>query len=113
MLPLVVQGGAALWLPGTIDSGTGSRLWWPRRPSFCDSSATVGLLLAAEARLALQDGRKRAAHRLPRPQRGPTHRLGGATCAGRPVRPPWSPGLMGTRVVGGGVPCEIGGVNRP
>ena len=95
-----------------VAADTRSRLWWPRRPSFCDSSATVFLLLTGEARLALQDGRERAAHRLPRPQRGPTHRLGGATCAGRPVRPPWRPALVGTRVVGELCACEIGGVNR-
>ena len=95
-----------------VAADTRSRLWWPRRPSFCDSSATDFLLLTGEARLALQDGRERAAHRLPRPQRGPTHRLGGATCAGRPVRPPWRPGLVGTRVVGGLCACDMVGVNR-
>ena len=95
-----------------VAADTRSRLWWPRRPSFCDSSATVFLLLTGEARLALQGGRERAAHRLPHPQRGSTHRLGGATCAGCPVRPPWRPALVGTRVVGELCACEIGGVNR-
>jgi len=96
-----------------VAADTRSRLWWPRRPSFCDSSATAFLPLTGEAHLALQDGRERAAHRLPRRQCGSTHRLGGATCAGRPVRPPWRPGLVGTRVVGELCACEIGGVNRP
>ena len=116
MLPLVVQSDAALWLSGDIDPG---RCGHQEQAVVASATFILRLLghgllvlLTGEARLALQDGRERAAHRLPRPQRGPTHRLGGATCAGRPVRPPWRPGLVGTRVVGELCACEIGGVNR-
>jgi hypothetical protein len=94
-------------------AGTRIKLWRPLRPSSCDILATVGLLSAAELRVALQDGRERADHRLPRPQRGPTHHEGAAACANGSVRSRRDSGLVGlARSRECCFRCEFGAVLR-